>query len=105
LGIHVSEESEKKHTSREIWEATASTFFFKFIFALTFLIPILLFDLSIAVVIGVLWGLLALSFLSLQISKGGKTQRWKVILEHLGIALIVIISAHYIGEWLSIMFT
>jgi VIT1/CCC1 family predicted Fe2+/Mn2+ transporter len=39
LGIHISEESENKHTTKEIWESTISTFFSKFIFALTFVIP------------------------------------------------------------------
>ena len=26
LGIHISEESENKHTAREIWQSTTSTF-------------------------------------------------------------------------------
>src|SRR3989338_1222919 len=42
LGIHISEESENVHTSKEIWMATFSTFFFKFAFALTFLVPLLI---------------------------------------------------------------
>ena len=37
VGIHISEESEKRHTEREIWESTLSKFFFKFIFALAFI--------------------------------------------------------------------
>jgi hypothetical protein len=42
LGIHISEESEGKHNSREIWESTICTFFAKFVFSLIFIIPILL---------------------------------------------------------------
>lgn len=42
LGIHISEESENKHTSKEIWQATLSTFIFKFIFASLFILPVLL---------------------------------------------------------------
>ena len=38
LGIHVSEESEGKHSQKEIWESTLSTFLFKFIFASIFII-------------------------------------------------------------------
>jgi hypothetical protein len=30
LGIHISEESENKHTTREVWESTISTFLTKF---------------------------------------------------------------------------
>ena len=101
MGIHVSEESENRHTSREIWEATISTFFFKFAIASTFLIPILVFELDVAVMISVIWGLLVLCLLSYSISKGKK---WKVILEHLLVALLVIILAHFIGDWLSTTF-
>jgi cytochrome c biogenesis protein CcdA len=36
LGIHLSEESESKHTRKEIWEATLATFFFKAMFGLSF---------------------------------------------------------------------
>ena len=39
LGIHVSEESQKDTTNKEIWASTISTFFSKLIIALTFLIP------------------------------------------------------------------
>ena len=41
FGIHVSEESENKHTKKEIWESTLSTFFCKFIIASSFIIPVL----------------------------------------------------------------
>ena len=33
LGIHISEESENKHTPKQIWISTVSTFLSKFIFA------------------------------------------------------------------------
>ena len=46
LGIHISEESESKHTPKEIWTSTISTFLTKFIFALTFVVPVFLFKLS-----------------------------------------------------------
>ena len=45
LGIHISEESENRHTTREIWEATMATFASKFVFALSFIVPVLLFEL------------------------------------------------------------
>ena len=104
LGIHVSEEAENRHVSREIWEATISTFFFKFIFALSFLIPMLLFDLTRAILVSIIWGFLALCTLSFKIAKEQQRTSWKVILEHLVIALIVISAAHYVGEWLAITF-
>ena len=58
LGIHISEESENKHTTKKIWEATVTAFLSKFIFALTFVVPILLFKLTTAILISVIWGII-----------------------------------------------
>jgi VIT1/CCC1 family predicted Fe2+/Mn2+ transporter len=104
LGIHISEESENKHTEKEIWQSTASTFLSKFVFASTFLIPIFLFELSTAIIVSVAWGLFLLSLFSFQIAKQQKKKAWKVVLEHLIIALIVVIITHYIGDWVSSTF-
>lgn len=105
LGIHVSEESENKHAGVEIWESTVATFLSKFIFALTFVIPLLLFKLSTAIIVGIIWGLSLLSIFSLIIAQEQKARPWKVILEHLSIALIVIIITHYLGDWISEKFS
>ena len=104
LGIHVSEESENRHKAKEIWESTLSTFFSKFIFALTFIVPVLLFDLTLAIAISVAWGLLVLSAISFKMARDQKTKPWKVILEHLAIAISVLIITHYVGGWLSLAF-
>jgi len=104
LGIHISEESENKHNPKEIWESTISTFLSKFIFAITFIIPILLFKDWKAIIISVIWGLSLLSIFSFFISKNQKTASWKVVIEHLAIALIVIFIAHLTGNWIFSIF-
>ncbi|MCK4330549.1 hypothetical protein KAX02_11990 [candidate division WOR-3 bacterium] len=103
LGIHVSEESENIHTNREIWEATISTFGAKFLFAITFVIPVLLLPLEIAIIVSILGGLNLLGIFSYYIAKEQKVKPWKIILEHLLIALVVIIITHYVGDWLGSM--
>ncbi|MFH1548694.1 MAG: hypothetical protein ABID32_05220 [Candidatus Omnitrophota bacterium] len=104
LGIHISEEAENKHTAKQIWVSTVSTFITKFIFALTFVIPVLLLELSAAVIVSVIWGLSMLGIFSFQIAREQKTQPWKVIFEHLFIALLVIFITHYLGHWISLIF-
>ena len=104
LGIHVSEESENKHTTKEIWEATISTFFSKFVFALTFIIPLLLFELSTAIVVSIIWGLSMLGIFSFSMAKEQKEKPWKVVTEHLIIALVVIIITHHVGHWIGSTF-
>lgn len=102
LGIHISEESEKKHASKEVWTSTLATFFSKFLFALTFLVPVLLLELKIAVLVNIVWGLSILTLISYKISTENK---WKVILEHLLITVLVIIISHYTGAWIASIFT
>ena len=104
MGIHVSVESGNNHTTKEIWESTISTFFAKFIFALTFLIPIFLFELSTAIIISIVWGMSLLGFFSYQLATEQKTNPWKVLLEHLVLALAVIIITYYLGTWIGAVF-
>jgi VIT1/CCC1 family predicted Fe2+/Mn2+ transporter len=101
LGIHISEESENKHTTKEIWESTIATFLAKFVFASTFIIPLLLFTLNTAIVVSVLYGLALLSLLSLYMAKEQGEKPWKVIAEHLVIVVVVVLLTHYVGEWIG----
>ncbi len=105
LGIHISEEFENKHTPKQIWAATIATFFSKFVFALTFVIPVLLLKLSTAIIVSVIWGFLILSVLSYRISRAQNVNPWKVIGEHLLIATVVIALTHYLGDWISLNFS
>lgn len=104
LGIHISEESENKHSPKEIWESTLSTFLSKFVFALTFIVPIFLLELSTAVLVSVIWGLSLLSILSFSIAREQKKDPWKIVAEHLIIALVVIVITHYLGDWIASAF-
>ena len=101
LGIHISEESENKHTTKEIWESTIATFVSKFAFAMTFVIPVLLFPLTTAIYVSIVWGFTLLGLFSFYIAKEQGVKPWKVVIEHLVIALAVIIITHYVGDWIA----
>jgi len=101
LGIHISEESENKHTAKEIWESTIYTFLSKFLFASSFIVPLFLFKLSTAIIIGVLWGLSLLGGFSFFIARAEKVKAWPVVAEHLLIASAVIFITHYLGDLCS----
>lgn len=105
LGIHISEESENKHSKKEIWQSTFSTFLAKFIFALIFVIPFLVFNMKTAVIISIVLGLLLLAVFSFKIAKKQRGAKlWKVILEHLLIAVIVIVITDYVGNFIGRVF-
>jgi len=105
LGIHLSEESENVHTTKQIWAATIATFLSKFLFAMTFIVPVLLFPLSIAIIASLIWGLIILTALSYAMAKSQGEAPWKIVGEHVLIALAVITITHWIGDWVSTFVT
>jgi len=102
LGIHVSEESKNSSPARQIWESTVATFLAKFVIALTFAVPVLIAPLDQAVLISVIWGLLLLAGLSFFIARAQGIASWKVIGEHLVIALCVVALTHAVGDWVRL---
>ena len=101
LGIHVSEESENRHGAREVWESTLTTFVSKFMCGAMFIIPILLFPVSTAIMVSVAWGLSLLGILSFFMARQQGRSAWKMIAEHIGIALAVVVATHYFGDWIG----
>lgn len=101
LGIHVSEETENVHTTRQIWGATIATFTAKFIFALTFIVPVLLLPLFKATIVNLVWGFSVLAVLSYFIAKAQGGRPWKVIGEHVLIAIFVIAITHWVGRFVA----
>lgn len=104
LGIHISEEAENKIPYKAVWEATFATFIAKFVFAITFLVPVLLLDLTMAVWVSIAWGFLLLGSISYLMARDQKEPAWKVIGEHWGIMALVIVITHYVGVWISVTF-
>ena len=104
LGIHVSIEAENKYSHKEVWESTIAAFLAKFLFALTFLAPILVFQLSTAIVVSIIWGMSLLAISSYYLAQKNKMSPWKSLVEHLSLALIVIVITYYLGIWISTIF-
>jgi len=62
------------------------------------MIPTVTFELSTAIMVSVIWGLCMLTILNYTIAKDKPENTWKIIIEHLAIALIVVIVIHYAGD-------
>ncbi len=101
MGVHISEEFESKHTTKDVWEATLSTFLSKLIFALTFIIPIWFLQLSDAIIVSVFWGLFIITVFSYYMATQQKEKPYKIVLEHLIIAILVVLLTHQIGDWIA----
>ena len=101
LGIHLAEEANPNATTQHIWSATISTFLNKFIFAISFAVPLLLLPLNQAVIASLLWGMLVIIVLSYFLARAQKASPVLIVAEHLGIAILVVVLSHLIGEWVS----
>ncbi|MBN1896259.1 MAG: hypothetical protein JW789_00840 [Candidatus Aenigmarchaeota archaeon] len=104
FGMHISEESEAKHTPKEIWESTLATFLSKFIFACTFIVPVLMFPLNTAMLVSIAWGMLLITVLSYIVGKDEKQNTFLVVGEHLGITIFVVLVANYTGLMIASVF-
>lgn len=105
MGIHFSEESENKHSFKEIWESTVATFLSKFIFALTFVIPILLFELSTAILLCIIWGVILTMIFSIYLAKSQNKKIVQTVVEHLVLIIMVVIITHFVGDWVATLRT
>ncbi len=101
-GIYLSEESENVHSKREIWESTLFTFVFKALFTSTFIFPILFLEISVALVVSVVWGLFLVSLFSYKLAKERGENPLYVIGEHVIVTLVVVIITHYIGTIINL---
>ena len=101
FGIHISEESDGRSVNREIWLATLTTLIMKAVTALSFAVPIALVSLEIAIPISIIWGLFLILVFSFFVAKQRKTKPKQVIMEHLLIAMAVIIISNVVGDWIG----
>lgn len=101
MGIHLSEESKNSGPMHHVWESTVATFLAKLAIASTFVVPVLLLSLQAAMLAGILWGLFLLAGLSYFVARAQAIAPWKVIGEHLLIAICVVMLSHVVGDWVQ----
>jgi VIT1/CCC1 family predicted Fe2+/Mn2+ transporter len=105
LGIHLAEESDPDTDHNHVWAATISTFLNKFVFAISFAVPVLLLPLDQAIIVSIVWGMIVITVLSYFLARAQNASPVEIIVEHLGIALLVVVLSHFIGAWVSRTFT
>ncbi len=105
LGIHLAEEANPDADSSRVWAATVATFVTKFVFALSFAVPLLFLPLGAAVYTSVAWGLFVIAVLSFQLARSQGANVLAVLAEHLAIAVLVVFLSHWIGFWVGKTFS
>ena len=102
FGIHISEEADGE-SKKHIWKATFYTGFFKFIVAISFLVPLIFFELNSAIYVMIGWGVLLLGSFSYFIAKWNKSNPITTTGEHLFVAGVVLVLAYYAGHFAGIL--
>ncbi len=105
IAMHLSQETNRNLSDKEIWQASVSTFIAKFLFCGIFMVPILLLELNTAIIVSVVGGIILLAITSIVIAEEEKKHPIKLALEHVLITVVVLIATYYAGIWVDTLFS
>lgn len=102
-GIHIFQESECIN-QKEVWVSTITNFLSRVLVSLTFILLVVFLPLSWAVIASIAWGLFLLAIISYSIAQGRGLNPYLAIIEHLAIAIFVILASSYVSKLLLVKF-
>jgi len=105
FGVHLAKESEDNFNNKELFQVTVSTFLYKFLFALTFLVPILTLSMPWDIYVAIIWAGIVLIILNYYIARSNNKKPWPIILEHGLIAVFVILLSWGAGLMIARLFS
>ena len=99
LGLHIFQESDLKKP-KVVSVSTFSNFFTRLLVVLIFVLAVVFLPIDYAVIFSIIYGISSLSILSYFIAKEQKANPYLSILEHVTIAVLVIIVSYFLREWI-----
>jgi VIT1/CCC1 family predicted Fe2+/Mn2+ transporter len=103
LGLHIFQESDLKKP-KVVSVSTFSNFFTRFLVAIIFILLVAFLPIGYAMIVSIIYGISLLSVLSYFIAKEQKTNPYLSILEHVAIAILVIVVSYFLREWIMNIF-
>jgi VIT1/CCC1 family predicted Fe2+/Mn2+ transporter len=82
-----------------------SNFITRFCVILVFILFVLFLPLLYASILSIIWGISLLILLSYYIAREQKVNPYKAIIEHVAIAVVVIIISNYLSAWILNIFS
>lgn len=104
LGIHIYQESAGLN-GKIVRNSTFSNFFTRLLVILIFILIVIVLPIGYAVISSLVFGLSLLAVLSYFIAKEQKINPYLAILEHLTIAIIVVVISSFLGGWIRNVFS
>jgi len=101
LGIHIYQEGEFS-SFRHVWRATVSNFLTRLCVILIFILFVLFLPPVLAAVISLLYGFSIISIISYLVAQKKKISPKKIIIEHIVIAVLVLVLSKYITYLIKI---
>jgi VIT1/CCC1 family predicted Fe2+/Mn2+ transporter len=99
LGIHIFQEAEKLKI-KEVWLSTLTNFFTRFLVSMFFVLAIAFMPIQQAVICLIILGMGLLAVISYFVARSQNRNPAVAIVEHIGIAILVILASHWVGEWI-----
>lgn len=99
LGIHIYQEGES-FKKKEIWISTGTNFLTRLFVVAILILFVIIFPSPIAIVLSIIYGFLVIIIISLIIAKKRQIHALHTILEHLLIAISVILVSKIISGWI-----
>ncbi len=100
LGIHIYQESDLKQ-SDVVRVSTFFNFVTRFLVILVFILFVFFLPITFAVIFSIFWGVALLAVLSYYIAKEQQVNPYKAIVQHVAIAIVVIIASNLLSEWIK----
>jgi VIT1/CCC1 family predicted Fe2+/Mn2+ transporter len=104
LGIHVFQESDLMEL-KAVRTSTFSNFLTRLLVTIVFILLVAFLPIEYAVISAIVWGISLLAVLSYFIAKEQKVNPYSAILQHVAIAVTVIIVSNFLGAWIMKIFT
>jgi hypothetical protein len=96
LGIHIYQEGE--YTSfRKVWRLTASNFLARLCVIAVFILFVLLLPPMVAIICSIIYGFFILTVISYLVAQKRQVKPFKIIAEHIAIAIVVLVLSKYIS--------
>ena len=100
FGIHIHQECQCEN-KKEVRRIVIYNFLVRFVIVLVFILFIALIPMDFAVILSILLGAVILIMISYFIAIKQKTRPWKSIVNHLLLALVVILVSFFLREFIS----
>lgn len=101
FGMYLSKVSERGICKGVALRYACGTLVGKFIFPITFIIPILLCQLGVGVAIDLLWGVFGLTLLSIEQAIVVRESAWSAIVRNVGLAVIIVTMSLFVGRFIE----